>query len=370
MKKIFNPTQSAKVMPEDRSVLWRRRISPLAERGAAPVERASPLLGRKARLISLLSSLLFCAIFLFALMNPTPASAQVRKRWELGFTNKTPQLFTYVDPNDNKTNYWYLIYTITNHTDDNIRLVLDICIKTDTNKYYQDTWQPIIEDGMISREEKLGGLPLGLQKVRIKELKAELKYLNTREIREKSEIKPKETITGIAVFKELDKQAKEYEVMVGGLVDMVKLSFTPPPDIQAVYGYEPKILKITYSHEGDEFSKHLQPVTDPVDPEKEVKKREWIIRRYGPIGDKDTLQNLIESLKDDNPLIRWIAWWLLRRMTTKDVHEKPAFTYQPSLTPNENQKAIKRWQEWWARNNEKLVYNQTDNRFEIKANPE
>ncbi|MEK7449326.1 MAG: hypothetical protein AAB019_07560 [Planctomycetota bacterium] len=293
-----------------------------------------------------------------------------RKRWELEFTNQTPELFTYVDSTGDKKNYWYLVYTILNRTEKPIRLAIDICIKTDTNKYYQDIWHPLIEDQMISNEEKLGGLPLGVQKIRIKELKEELKYLNCKEIRDKKEIKPGETIKGIAVFKELDPRANELEVMVGGLIDIIKVSFTEPPEIKPVYEYEPKILKLAFSQAGDEFFKHDKPVTDPVDPRKFIRKREWLTRPYGPICDKETLPNLIKSLEEENPLIRNISWFLLRRITPVDPFQDTNFAYDPSLAIQENQKVITRWREWWERNNDRLTYNLSSNKFEIRSESE
>lgn len=303
--------------------------------------------------------ILFTVIFLILyFLSPLKALPEVKKRWELDFTNDPPKVFTYTTPGGKKINYWYMIYTITNDTRDNIRLGIDISIKADTGEYYQDMFFPIVEDGMIALEEKLVGLGIGIQKERIKELKKELKYINCKELRDKNEIKAGETIKCIAAFKEVNRRANEIEVMIGGLVDVIKRRFDPPPmregtvEDRLLYEYECKIWKIIYHLPGDEFY-------DPNKPIREIKK-DWVIRNYGPIGSKKTLEVLIESLSEENPLLRWIGWWLLKKLTGNE------FKYNPAKSPDENKKSIDRWHEWWSRNKEYLEYNLNLNMFEVK----
>lgn len=280
------------------------------------------------------------------------------KRWELEFTNKTPELFTCADPLGKKKNYWYMVYTLTNNTDKDIGLSIDICIKTDRGKYHQDTYHPLITDEIIMQEEKLTGLALGLRKERVEELKKASRYLDCKELRERGKIRPEETLGCVAVFKALDPRTRQIEVMVGGLFDVVKHKFESPPaeggtlEEKTIYEYECRIWKITYHCWGDEFQPHLKSL--------QKGKKEWVIRNYGPIGDKETLHHLIEALEDKNPLIHWAAWWLLRRMTDE------TFEYNPAKEPEENKKAITRWKEWWFRNSDKLIYDMTLNKFKIK----
>lgn len=291
---------------------------------------------------------------------------KVRTRWMLEFTNDAPKIFTYNSPLNEKKNYWYLVYQITNPTDDSIRLGIDICIhaildknKPETDKYYQDAIHPIIEDGMIIAEEKLFGLNIGLQKERIKELKTELKYLNCKEILDKKEIKPKETIKGIAVFNDFNPKSIILEVMVSGLVDVVKWRYENPPDMASnipgerlLYEYESKIWKVTYECPGSELwiqNKLLNEV-----------KKEWLTRNYCPLGDKKGLEIMIESLKDPNPLLRWTGWYLLSNLTSLN------FEYDPQKNLQDNEKAINLYREWLSRNKDSLIYNSVLNKFEIK----
>ncbi|MFC1524900.1 hypothetical protein ACFL5I_00765 [Planctomycetota bacterium] len=301
----------------------------------------------------ILSSILVLGGILF--LCPYSSKAAIRERWELEFTHKPPRVFTYVDPLNNRTNHAYIIFSVTNPTTKNISLSLDFCIKTDKGRFYQDSIRPLVEGEIIVKEEKLGGLTLGLRKERIKELKQESKYLNCRELRDKAQIKPQETITGIAIFEEIDSRAKELDVMIGGLVDIVKQRYER--DLEGiledklVYEYECKLLKTTYASHGDEFYSHGK--------EKIKIKKTWVIRNYGPIGTKDTVPILIQSLEDMNPLIREIAFLLLRRLTDQE------FKYVPEKELGENKEAVLRWQEWWAVNKDRLVYDLSLNKFSI-----
>jgi hypothetical protein len=295
-------------------------------------------------------------LYLLIAFSPIVANAEVKKRWELEFTHKAPKTFTYVDPLGKRINYSYFTYTITNFTEENIPVILDICIKAERDNYYQDGIHPIIEDGIITAEEKLDGLPLGIRKDRIQELKQELKYLNCQELRNKGQIKPKETIIGLAIFDEINPRTKSFEIMVGGLINIVK--YREKKEMEGTleeklrYEYECKILKISYLYAGDEFYAQFQKDTS-------ILKKEWIIRNYGPIGSKDTIPLLIKSLEDENPIVRWVAWWLVHRMTDQN------FDYNADLSPAENKEAIIRFQEWWAVNKENLVYNLLLNKFEV-----
>lgn len=309
---------------------------------------------------------LLVPVILFSADSGSNIKTKVRPRWMLEFSNDLPKMFTYNSPRNEKENYWYLVYQITNSTDDNIRLGIDICVKAviDKNKterdiYYQDAIHPIIEDGIIIAEEKLFGLNLGLQKERIKELKKQLKYLNCKELLDKKEIKPNETIKGIAVFSEFDRRIIMLEVMAGGLVDMVKWRYEKPPDFASnipaeriVYEYESKIRRIIYECPGSDLLVQDKPLN-------EVKK-EWLVRNYGPIGDKNGIEIMIESLKDTNPLIRWTGWYLLDTLTNL------SFNYKPEDKPEDSQKSIDLYREWWSRNKDNVIYNSVLNKFEIK----
>lgn len=312
---------------------------------------------------------------------------KLKKRWEIDFEYRPLKVFTNIDPLGARKNYYYFTYTLTNKSDETTPLSMDICLKIDLThpdlvadgyqsrvKYYQNSMQPIIEENIIFTEEKLMGLSLGIRKDRVKELKEKLLYLNCQELRAKKDLFANETVTGIAIFEEVDPQARLYEIMVGGLVDVVKRRYPGEAqpdevkdshvekDLQEArsgktpdYEYENRIRKITYLCEGDEFNKQSRPLIEQVIAPK------WIIRNYGPIGEKNMLKTLVDSLTDENPAIRWSSCYLLRRLTGFSFN----YDADKEVSDEDNQKSVKLWQEWWYRNKEKLTYNKTLNQFQI-----
>lgn len=297
----------------------------------------------------------------------------LRKRWEIDFSYQPIRIFTYNDPLNIRQNYWYCFYTLSNQTKETIKLNIDICLKANvtvtnaqpetapvaasgftpklTAQYYQDSYQPVIETEIISAVEKLGGFPLAIRQDTIAKFKEKLRYLNCRDLRERKEIKPNETIECIALFSGIDSRSDELELMIGGLVAPVK-QYYEKNNPKLFQEYESKIRWIVFSWTGDEFTKqHSQSL--------EIKK-DWLIRNYGPIGDKETVSVLIDALTDENPIVRWVAWWLLRRLTDN------TFDYNPELAADSdvNKVSINNWREWWYLNREKLTYNQALNKFE------
>ncbi|MEW6027129.1 MAG: hypothetical protein AB1599_07540 [Planctomycetota bacterium] len=312
---------------------------------------------------------------------------KLKKRWEIDFEYQPLKTFTNIDPLGARKNYYYFTYSLANKSDETIPLNIDVTLKIDLThpelltsgykprvKYYQDSLLPLVEENIIFTEEKLLGLAVGVRKDRIKELKEKLFYLNCQEIRAKKDLFSNERITGIAIFEEVDPQARLYEVMVGGLVDVVKRRYPGEPQPDAVkdshiekdlqdarsgktptYEYENRIRVVTYLCEGDEFNKQAKPLMEQVIASK------WIIRNYGPIGEKNMLETLIAALTDENPAIRWSSFYLLRRLTGQ------SFNYDPEkeVTDEDNQKSVKLWQEWWYRSKEKLIYNKVLNQFQV-----
>jgi hypothetical protein len=328
------------------------------------------------------------AIILISLVGGVSSGyIKLKKRWEIDFEYQPLKIFTDVDPLGARKNYYYFTYTLTNKSDETMPLSLDICLKIDLNhpdlvatgykprvKYYQDSLHPITDDNIIFTEEKLLGLSLAVRKDRVKELKEKSFYLNCQELRTKKDIFSNEKITGIAIFEGVDPRARLYEIMVGGLIDVIKRRY--PDEIQteeardshiekdlqaaragkpATYEYENRIRKIAYLCGGDEFNKQSQPFIEIVITPK------WIIRNYGPIGEKDTLRILIDSLADENPAVRWSSFYLLRRLTGFSFN----YDSEKEITDEDSQKSIKLWQEWWYRNQEKLTYNKALNQFQV-----
>jgi hypothetical protein len=325
---------------------------------------------------------LLAALFVISLTLPILGYVELKKRWQIDFEYKPLKTYKLVDATGGK-NYYYFVYTLANNSDKPAPLGIDVCLKVDLNspdlvamgyphknKYYQDSLRPSVENEIIYGEENLLGFSVGIRKDRVKELKDKLCYLNCLEIRNKKEILPNEKIIGLAIFEGVDPQAKVFDVMVGGLMDVVKRRYddeTQSADAQnshieksleearmnlrPTYEYENRIRDIIYLSGGGESKSLKEVVTAPP----------WIIRNYGPIGDKNGLGVMIKSLQDENPEIRWGSYFLLRRLTglsyDYDTEKEPA--------AEENQKSIELWKEWWFRNKGKLVYNNSLNQFEI-----
>jgi hypothetical protein len=334
-----------------------------------------------------MTRILITAIFLVLFIRPSDAYIEVKKRWEIDFEHKPLKFYTYVDPQGTRKNFYYFTYTLTNKSEQETPLFIDICLKIDLHhptliskgykpkvKYYQNTLHPFVEESIIYTEERLWGLSAALRKDRVKELKEKLSYLNHLELRTKQKILAKETILGLAIFDNVSPLAKVFEIMVGGLVDVVKRRLPEEPQSDELskshierdlkearmnrnptYEYENRIRSIVYLAEGSEFNLQSQVLTE------EIIAPKWLIRNYGPIDEKDSLKNLIDALEDENPLIRWGSYYLLRRLTAL------SFNYDAETEPSTeaNQKAIKLWQEWWYRNKEKLSYNKALNQFVI-----
>ena len=340
-----------------------------------------------------LSRALASIVLLIFLCNITNAYIEVKKRWEIDFEYRPLRIFTYIDSSNKLKNYYYLIYTLTNKLDKTIPLYIDVCLKVDLHnpdliaagyppkiKYYQDSLYPLVEDEIIFAEEKLLGLSLGVRKDIVKDFKSKFFYLNCQELRAKQAILPNEKIIGLAIFDDVDRQAKTFEIMIGGLFDVVKRRYSDetqseevkdshiqrdikdalkdgriPISKEPTYEYENRIRKITYICEGGEFNKQSQTLIEIITAP------QWVIRNYGPIDEKNTLKKMIESLEDEIPGIRWSSWFLLRRVTGLSFN----YDTETEASSEENQKSIKLWQEWWYTNKEKLVYNKNLNQFQI-----
>ncbi|MFA5793708.1 MAG: hypothetical protein WC980_01365 [Candidatus Brocadiia bacterium] len=319
----------------------------------------------------------FVLIVVIGLIISMPVSAEdtsplpkLKQRWELDITYQPLKIFTFTDPAGANSYYWFFKYTLTNNTKESIKLNLDVCLKADirlktdeklsgyfpqlASRFYQDSIYPVVERELISAEEKLAGFPAAMREDTIIKYKKGLRYMNCKDLREKREILAGEKIEAMAIFTDVDARADQVELFIGGLFDVVKSSYRKE-DKQFTQEYESKILRLVFSCQGDEFSKQF------ASPQLESK--EWIVNTYGPIGDKNTVDNLIKGLADENPAARWIAWWLLRRMTDKTLE------YNPDLDAEANKDSIENWKEWWYCTKEKLEYNQNLNKFEPKPAP-
>jgi len=146
--------------------------------------------------------------------------------------------------------------------------------------------------------------------------------------------------------------------------------------------YEPQTLKIRYERTGDAFEIERDVLY-------RMAKKEYVVKKIGPIASKDTLEKLVTALADTlkrelewkeketkpedlaklraqygiDPLDTRVMAMVFKLATEKD------FGYDASKDVLENEKAVWRIHEWWITNRSKLVFNEVTNRFEIKDDP-
>lgn len=361
------------------------------------------------------------------------AEAQVKNRWRLQWSNEKPQIYTYRTPNDHYENYWFFTYTLENTSDEIIPLIVDVLLYTESGKelqndfrkidspiikeerdnpkkaealkfgrFYANVIDPEAEFKIIEYHAKIGNRSDGIVKESIEAFKkgftedppeqfkdvrdrgkwkkGDRIYLNPREIRDARWIQPGQRIHGIAIFKNVDPRAHTYELHVSGLVDIVKI--TAVTEDEWKMEYEPQTLKIRYERQGDAFEIERDVIY-------RMAKKEYVVKKIGPIASKDTIDKLVNGLADT--LKKELAWLedekqkgnvdklraadgidpldtRIMAMVFKLATEKD-FGYDPAKNVVENEKAVWRIHEWWITNRSKLVFNEITNRFEIKDDP-
>jgi regulator of RNase E activity RraB len=356
------------------------------------------------------------------------AEAQVKNRWRLQWSNDKPQIYTYRTPNDHYENFWFFTYTLENTTDEIIPLIADVLLYTETGKelqndfrkidsavikeeadspkkaealkygrFYANVIDPEAEYKIIEYHARLGNRSDGIIRESIEafkkgfatdppeEFKGRWKkgdrlYLNPREMREQRFIQPGQKIHGIAIFKNVDPRAHVYEIHVSGLVDIVKI--TAVTEDEWKLEYEPQTLKIRYERQGDAFEIERDMLY-------RMTRKEYVVKKIGPIASKDTIDKLVNGLIDTlkkelewrekdtkgaeldklraangiEPLDTRIMAMVFKLATDKD------FGYDPSKDVLGNEKVVWRIHEWWITNRSKLVFNEITNRYEIKDDP-
>ena len=356
------------------------------------------------------------------------AEAQVKNRWRLQWSNDKPQIYTYRTPNDSYENFWFFTYTLENTTDEIIPLITDVILYTESGKdlqndfrkidspiikeerdnpkkaealkfgrFYANVIDPEAEYKIIEYHAKIGNRSDGIVRESIEafkkgfatdppeEFKGKWKkgdrlYLNPREIRQHRFIQPGQKINGIAIFKNVDPRAHTYEIHVAGLVDIVKIVAVNEDEWKMEY--EPQTLKIKYERQGDPFEIERDVLY-------RLAKKEYVVKKIGPIASKDTIDKLVNGLADT--LKKELAWQEDEKLKAKIPQLRAAdgiepldtrvmamvfklavekdFGYDPAKDILENEKAVWRIHEWWITNQSKLVFNEVTNRFEIKDDP-
>ncbi|MBI3858352.1 MAG: hypothetical protein HY293_21930 [Planctomycetes bacterium] len=361
------------------------------------------------------------------------AEAQVKNRWRLQWSNEKPQIYTYRTPNDHYENYWFFTYTLENTSDEIIPLITNVLLYTESGKelqndfrkvdspvikeerdnpkkaealkfgrFYANIIDPEAEYKIIEYHAKIGNRSDGIVRESIEAFKkgftedpplqfrdmmergkwkkGDRIYLNPREIRDQRFIQPGQRIHGIAIFKNVDPRAHAYEIHVAGLVDIVKI--TAVTEDEWKMEYEPQTLKIRYERQGDPFEIERDVLY-------RMAKKEYVIKKIGPIASKDTIDRLVNGLADT---LKKELEWNEKEVKPEDVQKARAkdgiepldtrvmamvfklatekdFGYDPTKYVLENERAVWRIHEWWITNRSKLVFNEVTNRFEINDDP-
>ena len=334
-----------------------------------------------------------------------PCDAQVRTRWRLEFTHTKPRIHTYRNPLGKAESYWYITYTIKNNSGMFIPINLDIDIYGSAGKdnlhdvdkvdidalkavladrlsaeeyrfgqYIQDSLVPeSVEFSIIEKDARLGRRSPGIVMESIKAFKADKKYLNKREMRERLFIKDGDTFHGLAVFRRVDPRHKMLTLQVSGLVDFVKIARFDP-DKGPIYEYENRMRWTRYRFPGDVFDRQNDVLTFDA--------KGWESRRIGPASSKDGLELMISEMVAElrtlkklqaagkplpqTPAIKAsdmaIIMNIVRAATGLKEREFPFDDAQSVL---ENEDNIWRMHEWWLTNKSKLAFERGSNRFVI-----
>lgn len=371
--------------------------------------------------------ILALAVLLFACAE---ASAQVKTRWRLQWTNEKPQIFVYRSPNDVYSRYWFFTYTLHNPETSGqiVPLITDVMLYTETGKelqndprkvddavikaekteprkaealkygrFYASVIDPEAEYKIIEYHARLGARSPGIVRETIDNLKdgfqgepppefsgrwkkGDRLYLNPREIRRQRFISPGQTIMGIAIFKDVDPRARLYDVHVTGLVDIVKISVVTETEWK--WEYEPQVLKISYQRFGDAFNTERDVIY-------QLTGKRYVVKKVGPIAAKDTVDRLVTSLletykkekkwRDDNVAPDEVSKQreadgidMLDTNIMAMVFKRATgmdMGWDRTKDVVENETAVFRIHEWWITNRTKLVFDEIENRFIVKDDP-
>lgn len=316
------------------------------------------------------------AIF-FAVCCGSRVLADVKKRWRLDFEAGEPRPFTYADQANDRTNLIYFPFKVTNKTDQECPLYIDVVLRTDRGRFYRPRPMPGAEEQIICQLQKLGGYSVQEKKERIQELKTAGRFLSLYELAIRNTIKPGETIEVLALFPRVAYNFEKIHFYVSGLVDVVKFNYEAARAVlrgeqtgQSAYDFENHVLMLTYRTPATSES-YVQ--FNPLD----FVERKWVIMNFGPIADKATVKRLIDCLgetaldikvnikeeeKNLGEIVKGTVCGLLNKLIGTD------FGFDPTKSAEENEMAVKDAKEWWAMNNKKLVFDEKKNIFYIPEN--
>ena len=288
------------------------------------------------------------------------AGADVRQRWTLDFDNQKPDTFTYRYRSGKATNVWFVVYTVKNAGEVEAPLVFDHSLRTDRGKIVHQGWYPHIVAQIIRKLEGLGPMDSAELDATVEKLQGEGKYLDASKVRQKGVLAPGQEFTGIATFEGVPWGFKTLELLTSGLSDPVRLKEhklgESPEEAAIKYEFETRVLRALYTHEGDEFYAQFDMI--------EFLKRDWINISLGAVGDRRTLELLVEALSLEDEVARRSAGELLGKLTGAGTEGGPPdYGYDGSKSVADNADAIRNWRSWVNQHKFNLTWDESNMRF-------
>ena len=162
-----------------------------------------------------------------ALLGLAAAGVAAGLRWELGLKAATPTWVKIQGAGDRTTIAWYMLYDVENRTGETRKPVVRVEIRTDTDKTFGDTGDPLTISAVKKEKE-------------IKDL------CTAADLR--GGLEDGKAAKCIATFGDLDKYAKKLELRLYGLCDPVTM-------VKGKEVYETRYWQVKYERKGDEFGR-------------------------------------------------------------------------------------------------------------------
>lgn len=338
--------------------------------------------------------------------------ARAKVRWRLEFKllgKEKPDIYTHTDPLGKAENYWYVWFELSNRGEVNMgenapTTYLDIMMHTEHgmllesdvrkidpkyavhrgNFYLCIVPDPSVERQIIKQLSDSGDLNEGVFEEKLDQWKKEGKYLNISEIHRLGVMKPGQTITGVAIFDNIDPYSRKFDFRISGYKDVIKVEGFENNSRQQTL--EMESMTFNYKFPGDWTQRQLD-VVEILSPLPDVQ-----VRTVGPVSSKDTLEFLITMMvegvkqerkasdekkgdekelpegpsKRDPGLItpqdmRVAATFL--NWAVDGMQKESRFQYNHRKSILDNEDMVIRWHEWWIRNASRLQYDDTKSRY-------
>lgn len=344
--------------------------------------------------------------------------AAAKVRWRLDFKllgKEKPDIYTYTNALQKSENYWYIYFSLTNEKSTNREsyvptTYLDLIMHTAHGKlneadvrkldpknaehrgmyYLCIIPDPEVEHRIIRQITDTGDYNDGVFDEMVDKWKKEGQYLNISEIRRLGKLKPGQTVTGIAIFDNVDPHARQFNFLVTGYRDFIRIDGFKGGRQQTI---ETETMVYSYHFPGDPYSRErdvvevLTPVPDKVP------------RTIGPISSKDTLEFLVDMMVEGvrqekaaakfrdqkppkeegedappkrdlgliTPMDMRIAAMFLNH-AVDGMAKDTRYRYQPQMNNEENEilkneTVVWKWHEWWTRNVHRVQYDEAKARF-------